>query len=392
VEQRREQLTVSNRNDNLDNNNGFRMARSSGTVVDATLDYRTGSAPDLRLTFMSERNKTKQFPARPGRPRGFRFEGPGGVYFIALLRGVFLRGIALIQFLSTSLLAIQAGGELDLPTDFPSQRIDDLSSRSAYAFAGALEISAGASNYFGSGVALSRNWVLSAGHNVDFNDDGSPDSGLTIDYHLPGFGSYTATSYLTNPSFTGFGNPSVHNDLSLLYFSSPLPDLAFPSLGLSMATGDQLDLVGFGRSGFGSYGHTTNAGLTDRRTGANVVDSFEAASSGSGLLFRYDFDAPDTSGTVGGSLGNEIETIIGPGDSGGPALTPFSDTYALVGINTFTEGYSGLFGDMGGGVALNDQWDWIFETTGLFAVPEPSQTVLILGGIAALVAFRKRKR
>jgi len=43
---------------------------------------------------------------------------------------------------------------------------------------------------------------------------------------------------------------------------------------------------------------------------------------------------------------------------------------ALVGINTFTEGYGGFSGDFGGGIALNDGWDWIRETTGL-AVPEP---------------------
>lgn len=301
-----------------------------------------------------------------------------------------LRGIALIQFLNSSLLAIQAGGEFALPTDFPSQRIDDLTGSSDFSSSGALGITSGSSSYYGSAVALSRNWVLSAGHNVDFNDDGLPDSGLSIDYHLPSYGTFTATSYFTKPSFTGFGNPTVHNDLSLLYFENPLPEIAFPALGLSMNIGDQLDLVGFGRSGYGSYGYTTDAGLTDRRTGANVVDSFEAASSGTGLLFRYDFDSPYTFGTVGGSLGNDLETIIGPGDSGGPALIEYGEGFALVGINTFTEGYGGLFGDIGGGVALNDQWDWIFETTGLSAIPEPSQTAAMVGAIAALFALRRR--
>jgi len=288
------------------------------------------------------------------------------------------------------LLAIQAGGEFDLPTDFPSQRIDDLTGSSHFASTGALEITSGSNSYFGSGIALSQNWVLSAGHNVDFNDDGSADTGLSIDYHLPGFGSYTATGYFTNPSFTGFGNPTVHNDLSLLYFETPLPELAFPALGLSMSIGDQLDVVGFGRSGFGSYGYTTNAGLTDRRIGQNIADSFEAASSGTGLLFRYDFDAPDTFGTVGGSLGNDIETIIAPGDSGGPALVGYGDEYALVGINTFTEGFGGLFGDIGGGVALNDQWEWIFETTGLTPAPEPSHSAMVIAAVAAIVGYRRR--
>ena len=137
--------------------------------------------------------------------------------------------LLVVGILGCELLAIQAGGEFDLPSDFPSHRIDDLTSSSEYSFSGGLGISIGETNYFGSGVALSRHWVLSAGHNVDFNDDGLPDSGLTIDYHLSSYGSYTATSYFTNPSFTGFGNPTVHNDLSLLYFADPLPELTFPT-------------------------------------------------------------------------------------------------------------------------------------------------------------------
>jgi hypothetical protein len=123
----------------------------------------------------------------------------------------------------------------------------------------------------------------------------------------------------------------------------------------------------------------------------NVVDSFETASSGTGMLFRYDFDDPDTFGTVGGSLGNTVETIIGPGDSGGSALVEYEDGFALVGINSFTEGFGGLFGDIGGGVSLNDQWDWISETTGLSLVPEPSSYAIIVGLLALGTASVRRK-
>ncbi|MCK4565501.1 MAG: hypothetical protein KAU94_12600 [Verrucomicrobia bacterium] len=82
-------------------------------------------------------------------------------------------------------------------------------------------------------------------------------------------------------------------------------------------------------------------------------------------LFRYDFDGPN----AGDGLSNDIESLIGPGDSGGSLLVG----NALVGVNTFTEGYGGLFGDFGGGIALNDEWNWIHETTGL-AIPAPSPT------------------
>lgn len=155
-----------------------------------------------------------------------------------------------------------------------------------------------------------------------------------------------------------------------------------------------ITLAGFGRSGFGSHGYTTDASLSDRRTGRNVVDSFERETGGDGLLFRYDFDAPDTTGEQGGSLGNRVETLIGPGDSGGPALLWEDGGLALAGFNSFTEGFGGRFGDLGGGVALDPRWDWISETTGLAIVPEPAQFGLFLGcaSLGGLFVVRRRKR
>ena len=51
------------------------------------------------------------------------------------------------------------------------------------------------------------------------------------------------------------------------------------------------------------------------------------------------------------------------------------------------------FGDIGGGVTLNDQWDWITETTGLSLVPEPSQYALLLGWATLLcIALHRRAK
>jgi hypothetical protein len=293
--------------------------------------------------------------------------------------------------IGTSAYAILAGGEFDLPVDRPSYRIDPLTSTSPFNSVGALEIFSGSSRYYGSAVALSPNWVLTAGHNVDFNDDGQPDAGLSVNFHLPGFGSYSVGSFYTHPSFTGFSNPTIYHDLSLLYFIDPLPNLFFPALGLSLNVNDTITLAGFGRSGYGSYGYTTTASLTDRRIGYNVIDSFQSQAGGDGLLFRYDFDAPATTGQPGGSLGNDLETLIGPGDSGGPALIDWDGSYALAGINTFTEGYGGKFGDTGGGIVLDPYWDWISGVTGLAMIPEPGTALLFFAGLAALFSIRRKK-
>lgn len=153
--------------------------------------------------------------------------------------------------------------------------------------------------------------------------DGLPDTSWRGTFHLPGYGSFGVTQAFTNNDFTGFANPPVNDDLALLHLASPLPaGMDFTTLGSGARKGDFITLVGFGRSGYGSYGYTTNASLTDRRFGRNVIDSFQLDDEGAGRaeVFRDDFNAPATTGLPGGSLGNGIETIIGPGDSGGAAL------------------------------------------------------------------------
>jgi len=227
-----------------------------------------------------------------------------------------------------------------------------------------LAISANGSNYRGSATALSPYWALTAGHNLDFDDGGSPDAGLSIGFHLPGFGVFTASAFYTCPGFTGFGSPSSQLDLGLVYFEQPLPlDLFFPLLNSNVPIGGEVALVGFGRSGYGSYGYTTSASLTDRRVGWNVVDTFtrDDLRGGFNAVLRYDFDAPSSFGLPGGSLGNERESLIGPGDSGGPILVNWGGAWGIVGVSTFIEGYGGRFGDRGGGVVLAPYLDRLQE-------------------------------
>jgi hypothetical protein len=288
--------------------------------------------------------------------------------------------------------AILAGGETALPADSPAIRLDPSGANSVFNAVGALAITANGFSYIGTGTAISPHWVLTAGHNLDSNDNGLPDVGLGITFHLPGFGSFTASAFHIHPGFTGFGSPSVQRDLGLLYFEEPLPgELFLPAFHTGLTPGDTVTLVGFGRSGYGDYGYTTSASLTDRRRGENVVDSFAADDQGGGFpaLFYYDFDAPGTTGLLGGSLGNDRESIIGPGDSGGPLLLFDGESYSLAGINTFTEGYGGRFGDVGGGVVIGPYLDWITATT---AIPEPSVFLHLLLGLALGFAASRQGR
>ena len=221
---------------------------------------------------------------------------------------------------SVAIRTILAGDESGNPPDSPLTRLDV---DNQYPFVGGVAMRLGARRSTGSGVALSPEWVLTAGHNADFNDDGVGDAGIMIAFHLPGQGVFEVAEIHTHPDFTGFASPSLNDDLALLRLSSLMPaSLPYPSLGAVLGTGEEVVLVGFGRSGFGDLGYRTASGVVDRRFGSNVIDILSPDDDGGSHLelFRYDFDDESTTGELGGSLGNGIETMIGPGDSGGPAL------------------------------------------------------------------------
>lgn len=280
---------------------------------------------------------------------------------------------------------ILAGDETDLPADTPSGRLDTMGE---FAFVGALLATSRTGGTFrGSAVALSADWVLTAGHNVDLDDNGRADAGWSAALHLPAYGVFPVAEAHLHPDFTGFVNPVVNDDLALLRLATPLSaELAYPVLTAAVI-GEPVTLVGFGRSGYGSYGYTTTASLTERRSGMNSLDRFTVDDEGSGVaeVFHYDFDDPVTTGQPGGSLGNDRETIIGPGDSGGPALIWTETGWALVGINTFTEGYGGRFGDTGGGVLVAPYREWIARIT---SIPEPG--ILVLVAMAGAFCFHRR--
>ena len=209
--------------------------------------------------------------------------------------------------MSTIVATILAGDEFEVPTDFPSQRLDGGGVGSLFNAVGALEIEGADGAFRGSGVALSPNWVLTAGHNVDLDADGAADLGNAYGYHLPGIGEFSVGEVFVAPGFTGFAQPSVNDDLALLYISGGLPvDLFYPESILSAEAGMEITLVGYGRSGFGSFGYTSDATLTDRRIGENVIDRFEGDDDGGAFdeVFVYDFDAPGS----GGSLGHFCKT------------------------------------------------------------------------------------
>jgi hypothetical protein len=207
--------------------------------------------------------------------------------------------------------------------------------------------------------------VLTAAHVLDLNGDGKVNSldgtqGVYFVLNLGGNQTHkiAVAKFTLHPNFTGFNNPAVNDDLAVLTLARALPagTPIYPIGGLGL--GAQITIAGYGRSGNGVTGYTTAASPEIKRVGINVVDAFygqdDAGLPEANEIYRFDFDGPTGDGPLGrGSLGNTMETTLGPGDSGGPAfIWTGSSSLLLAGINTFTQGDAPYFGSMGGGINL----------------------------------------
>ena len=163
-----------------------------------------------------------------------------------------------------------------------------------------------------------------------------------------------------------------------------LLDFSTPLLGL-LGTN-----VGYGRSGTGTSGMNSDAGV--KRAGQNMIDARGGMVTrmGSGTLLNLngisstvlfqDFDHPTN--LVASSMGSVTpvaqEYLIASGDSGGGLFIDVGGATKLVGVNSFlaslpypldTTGTNADYGDLAGVVSVQSFENWIFTVTG---VPEPS--------------------
>ncbi|MES2661000.1 MAG: trypsin-like serine protease [Verrucomicrobiota bacterium] len=244
------------------------------------------------------------------------------------------------------------------------------------------------SGFSGSGVMLSDRWVLTAGHVSQGKQSG--------DIFNVGGVSYTIASSITHPGYSTSG-ASYSNDIGLLYLSAPVTGASATEMFRfdqpASILGREATYVGYGFTGTGLTGAQVPIEL---RAFTNLIEFYGSQYGLTTTSFVSDFDNPTGTSNRQDSnpVATRLEGAVAPGDSGGGVFTMVNGVPYLIGINSYSGAVSAAtsnskYGGLSGAVDLQQFYPWIFDQTGIAAIPEPGS--LWICALASLLGFVRRR-